>query len=229
LSALVESKLSESSKAVENGIKAGYKWLADNLVPTSIFDDSARVESYNVTYDQDGTSMTWQSAIWHASLPYVLSALVRQPEGPDAALLAQSIRTIVTAQFPDGRWPNPDSAAGMSVWAVWPFLDALADVIRISPLRRGDSVRWITHETMLVSRGADRKKSLRKLVRHGEVSWFRRLSRRYWATAILTLVLLGGASLAVSGLLGWNEFGFALVVPVFLLGVQEWLAHGKGR
>jgi len=227
LSALVDSKLAEVNKNVDYGIRTGYSWLADNLLATNIFDDSARVESYNVSYRESGTAVTWQNAIWHSGLPYALSALVRQPDGPDASLLSKSIETIVAGQLPDGRWPNADSAAGISVWAVWPFLDAFADVLHISPVRRGDQVRWITADTMLISRGSDRGKTLRKIVLRSQIGLLRRLAVRHWASALLTLVLLTGAGLAIDGLLGWSEFGFALVVPIFLLSVQELMARNR--
>jgi len=225
LSALVDNKFTEGNRKVVSGIEQGYSWLTDNLLPASIFDDSARVETYNVAYNDTGGQVTWQNSIWHSGLPYALSALVRQPGGADGSLVAQSLRTILTSQLPDGRWPNADSAAGISVWAVWPFLDALADFMDRSPLRDDDRIWWITRESMLVTRGTDVGKSLRKLLRRSRVSVLQRLSKRYWATAILVLALLTGAGFTVSGLLAWSVFGFALVVPILLVGIQEFMVR----
>jgi hypothetical protein len=227
LSALVESRLATSDQGIMEAIRRGYDWLQSGLRTDSIYDDAARVESYNVDYIANGQAITWQNAVWHHGLPFALSALVRHPDGVGTRLLSESIETIGSSQLSDGRWPNVDGTAGMSVWSVWPFLDALSDVVRYSPIRQGDLITWPTPDTIIIRRGPDRLHSLRRVLRRGRGPLWRRRVRRYWASLLLGLVLLGGAASALGNLLDWKEFGLALAVPVFLLLIQELIARTR--
>jgi len=129
LVALVDSGVGATEQSVAEAVTSGYAWLTAHLDPTAVIDDQARVESYNLAQvGPDGKTKTWHSTIWHHGLPYAVSALVRQPEGLRYDLLYEAVNTIIASQQLDGRWPSLESAAAVSVWTVWPFLQALARI-----------------------------------------------------------------------------------------------------
>ncbi|SHN47111.1 prenyltransferase/squalene oxidase repeat-containing protein [Cryptosporangium aurantiacum] len=91
---------------VTDALAAGYAWLAGNVRTSRIDDEDARTEEYNVSWAGEGsTGFTWQSTVWHPSLPYALSALTRAPDGVRLDLVAQSVRTILAHASGQNRRP----------------------------------------------------------------------------------------------------------------------------
>jgi hypothetical protein len=186
-----------------------------------VHDDQARLETYNVTRtDADGSLIMWENAIWHHGLPFAISALVRQAGTVRFDLIVSSVRTLITTQMDDGRWPSADSSAAFSVWTVWPFLEALADVKACLPLRSGQVLTPLSAQAAIIQGGPDLDVAPQRLL--SVVRWRVRKQwlRRHWATAAIGLLLAGGAAFVATGLFKAQEVGFGLVVPVILLAIQ---------
>ncbi|MCW6005446.1 terpene cyclase/mutase family protein [Micromonospora sp. CPCC 205371] len=220
VTALVDSRLGLREQATAEAITAGFDWLHANLDPRALHDDRARTESYNVTKEtSDGVILTWQTTVWHHALPFALGALVRQPQGRDIERICRAVQTVVDTQLPDGRWPSADSAAALSVWTIWPFLEALSDVRSRLWSDAGYSVLALTDDA-LVLRQAGQRRSLGwlfwRVFRAGSQRW---LAKR-WATAILLLMIVIGGLLVLLDRLGWQEFALGLLFPVALVVVQ---------
>jgi hypothetical protein len=129
-----------------------YEWLEANVRTDSdsISDDPARVEVFTVTRATNQHQIeVWTSTIWHHSLPLALSALVRHPTVPKPDLISAAVTTIINGQVPDGYWPG-DESGGVSVWSVWPFLEALSDIERYCVTRPGDMIGWISPDVVVV-------------------------------------------------------------------------------
>jgi hypothetical protein len=228
LTALVDSGLARANRSVADAIGSGYAWLTEHLDPKSVHDNSARVESYNLSKDgPDGTALTWHSTVWHPGLPYAVSALIREPAGTRFDLLCRAIDTVVSKQLEDGRWPTADGAAAFSVWSVWPFLDALADFAVVPLVKRGDLLTLVTPGTLIAQREPDRNVSVARLLWRSRRGHLTRWPRRHWASLLLAIfVATGGLLVAVAG---WDvlDFGLSLVVPVVLVFIQEAMARGR--
>jgi hypothetical protein len=221
LTALVDSGLTTTNRAVADALPDGFGWLASHLNPTRVHDDHARLESYNVSrVDADGSIVMWQNTIWHHGLPFAVSALVRQPGTVRFDLIVTSVRTLITTQMDDGRWPSVDSSAAFSVWTVWPFLEALADVKACLPLRSGQVLTPLSTQAAIIQGGSDLDVAPQRLL--GTVRWRARKQwlRRHWAAVAIGLLLAGGVAVVATGLFEAQEVGFGLVVPVVLLVIQ---------
>jgi hypothetical protein len=162
----------------------------------------------------------WENAIWHHGLPFAISALVRQTGAVRFDLIAFSVRTLIATQLDDGRWPSADGSAAFSVWAVWPFLEALADTRTHLALHSGQVLTPLSAHTAMIQDGPDREVTPQRLLSISRWRSRRRWLRRNWATATIGLLLAAGAALVVTGLFDAQEVGFGLVVPVILLAIQ---------
>ncbi|HEX5205055.1 MAG TPA: prenyltransferase/squalene oxidase repeat-containing protein [Actinoplanes sp.] len=221
LTALADSGLTASDRTTADAVSAGFNWLTSHLNPARVHDDHARLEIYNVTrMDANGSVTMWENTIWHHGLPFALSALVRQAGTVRFDLVATAVHTIAATQMDDGRWPSVDSSAAFSVWTVWPFLEALADVKKSLPLRSGQVLTPLSAQAAVIQGGIDLDVAPQRLL--GLVRWRARKEwvRRNWATAAIALLLAGGTAFVATGVFEAQEVGFGLVVPIVLLGIQ---------
>lgn len=230
LTALVESRPTCAIAGLDDAVAAGYAWLVAHVDPTAVHDEAARVESYNVATTGDrGQPLVWHSTVWHPGLPYAVHALTLQPGGPPMDLLAGAVQTILATQLDDGRWPVGDSAAALSVWAVWPFLEALAAVMSHGGFARGDVVNVLSPGAFVVQRGRERGSPLNRVLWRSYGRGIRPVLRRQWSVAVLVLFTGGGLLAVFVAGLGWREFGFGLLVPVVLVVIQSAMMSRAGR
>ena len=227
LTCLVESQIAGQRPYVEDAIRKGFNWLQAHVQTAGLYDDSARTESYNVTYQDNDRPVTWQNAVWHPSLPFALSALIRHPDGADSRLIATAVNRILKSQSTDGRWPNADGSAGISVWSVWPFVDALSDFVRRSPVHRDDRITLLSHNSILIRRGSASSASLARLVWRDTAANSFAILRRHWATLFFSATLITGTILVLASILDPESFLLALVFPVVLVVVQELMARSR--
>lgn len=228
LTALVDSGVTRADRTAADAVVAGFAWLTSHVNPAKVHDDHARLETYNVTrVDADGHTAMWENTIWHHGLPFALSALVRQADTMRFDLIVASVHTLIATQMDDGRWPSVDGSAAFSVWTVWPFLEALADVKACLPLRSGQVLTPLSAQAAIIQGGTDLGVAPQRLL--SVVRWRARgnWARRNWATVAIGLLLAGGTVLVAIGVFGAQEVGFGLVVPIILLGIQVALAGGK--
>lgn len=227
LTCLRETRIEAQRPYVGDATRLGFAWLQAHLDAGVIFDDKARVETYNVTYEEQSHQLTWQNSVWHPSLPFALSALIRHPEGADPGSLSGAINKIIAAQMADGRWANPDGSAGISIWSVWPFVESLSDLVHKSPLRPGDRITWLSKHSILICRGPDTGKSLARLSCYSGATAAKALLKRHWATVLFLVSFIAGAIFTKYGVLDAKDAALALVLPVFLLFIQEVMAKRR--
>jgi hypothetical protein len=218
LTALVEAGAALDHAVVERG----YRWLEANIDPRRLHDDAARFESYNVNLVRaDGSALTWVSALWHPGLPYAVSALARGPQGAAGPAFFRAVVTIIAAQRNDGRWPGTDSAAQASIWDVWPYLDALSDVMAGPLVRKGDALTLLAPGAVIVQREAVSGTDPVRILAVAARSRRRALLKRHWASLLLLVSVLAAVTAAVVGWLTWTEVAWGLGIPLLLLVIQE--------
>jgi hypothetical protein len=228
LTALVDSGFVRTDSTILDAAKHGYDWFQSHVNVDSVHDDAARVESYNLTRKaQRSRPVTFHSTVWHPGLPFAISALVRHPIHPDSRLISRAVTTLLANQQPDGQWPNPDSAAGVSVWSVWPFLDAIADIKQHNISRPGDLLTWFGSDTVVIQHGSARGTKVIKLERRARLNQWRAIIARHFASVILGLFIIFGSAGALLDKISWPEFVLGLGVPVLLFLLQEGLNRAK--
>ncbi|MET7400527.1 prenyltransferase/squalene oxidase repeat-containing protein [Dactylosporangium sp. NPDC005572] len=221
--ALVLTALHEAgTPAQDPRLRDGYAWLLQHLDPARLHDDEARYEVYNVTRTSaDGSASTWVSAVWHPGLPYAVSALTRHAGELAAPVLFTAVNTLLRGQRADGRWPGVDGAARLSMWDVWPYLDALHDVETMRLAHRGDRLVLLRPGAVLVQRPSVRSvPPARMLTRPRRTRWGS-LLRRHWAIGILVVSVVVGAVAGLLGVIAPRELVLGLLVPVILVFVQR--------
>jgi hypothetical protein len=224
---LTESRLASRRPDIDEAIRRGFEWLSTNVDTSTLFDDAARAESYNVTFTDDGRDLIWQNSIWHPGLPFALQALLRDPGGTNLSLVGAAVQRITQSQATNGRWPNPDSAEGISVWSVWPFVDALCDFRRIVSVPGGSRLTWLTEGTLVIRRDVDKRKGLPRLYLRFRFSTIKSSLRRWWSTLLLAATFTTAGALLGTGVLDLKEAALTLVLPVFLVFFQELILRSR--
>ncbi|MFI7028439.1 prenyltransferase/squalene oxidase repeat-containing protein [Microbispora rosea] len=206
-------------RAGEN-ILGAYKWLETHLDPTAIDDRHARVESYNVTHVTNGMQVVWHTVLLHYGMPIALSALLRHPGSPPANLICAGFDTISRTQLEGGYWPNIQGGDSVSIWALWPFVQALTDIRDVSPVRTADQITW-TQQLVVVQRQEVRGRPLSALLRAQRWLAIGRFFGRSWATILLILSTLTGLVLVGIGRFDWKDYVLGMILPIGLLVIQE--------
>jgi hypothetical protein len=221
LTTLQDIRRSTGGRVVSGVAEEAHGWLERHVQTDRLYDEAARVENYNISRDTDRGPLTWHASVWHPGLPFAVSALSRQPGHVDPDLLASAVQALVTSQLPAGHWPALDGSAGISMWSVWPFVQALADVLQHPPVSARARITWLTPDAFVVQERDGRDERLGALLRRSRRARWWRIARRSWATFILGLSLVLGLGLVVADVLGWKDLLLGLALPIGLLLLQE--------
>lgn len=204
----------------QGNIAAAYEWLVSNFDPSTIDDSQARVESYNITRFIDGSPAILHTSLLHYGMPIVLSALLRHPGTPPAGLICAGFETILGTQLEGGYWPNIQGGDSPSIWAIWPFVQALID-IRHLPLTRAADQITLLPTVVVITRQEANGRSLSALLRTQRWFTITRFFARFWASLLLFLSALTGLVLIGIGHFDWKDYILGLIVPIGLLILQE--------
>jgi hypothetical protein len=208
-------------------ILSAYTWLENNLDPSAIDDAQARIESYNVNQTLDGKPVVWHTILVHYGLPVALSALLRHPICPPSAPICAGFATIAATQLDDGSWPNIQGGQGASIWALWPFVQALTDICRLPLIRPADQL-VLSPGLVAIQRQEVRGRPLTSLLRTQRWLAVARFFARFWASLLLILSVVTGLLLVGAGRFGWKDFLLGLILPIGLMVLQELRQrHGK--
>jgi hypothetical protein len=204
----------------DSRILDAYNWLEEHLDTSKIDDQHARIESYNVNAQVDNKPLLWHTILLHYGLPIAMSALLRHPKKPHAAVVASGYETIFRSQLATGAWPNIQGGEDASIWAVWPFLQALVDLRDLPLSRTGDAVLW-TDDILVIQQSEGPINALHDLVRAQRRTVLQRYFARYWSTLLVMLSILTGVTLVGLGSLDVKDYLLGLIVPVGLFAIQE--------
>jgi len=209
-------------------IKQAYEWLLSNLRPAELVETLSQVEDYNIIYYENGERVTYQNSLPHFALPVAISALLRSPYGLHQEVVYRGLRTIVNKQLDDGYWDNPRNPARVSIWAIWPFFQALVDVTNLPYLRTAFSVTRVSNA--LVVRYKNAGVPLLSLLAWDFVVVLARQLLHYWSPLLLVLFVVGGLVLVSLKYIDLWEYVLSLFVPIVLVFIQLSLEHrGKPR
>lgn len=211
-------------------VAKGFDWLLANLDTSALVEIGNREERSNVLIlrTDKGEEYWLPPSLTHYALPVATTALMHHPRFQSidvAGKLAQSFDTIVTEQCQDGSWPNSMSTH-ITLWGVWPCVEALASLRSVRLARAGDQIVWM--EGAIVIRQKDGKnlpieKVLRPLLPRRRWAGSLRWLRRHWAWVSLALFVAGGAVGLATQLIQLTEFAFGLILPIVLLVLQRFI------
>jgi len=204
-----------------------YEWLERHLDTANIDDQHARIESYNVAASATSGSLLWHTILMHYGLPTAVSALMRHPTGPQGGVVSSGYRTIIRTQLSSGAWRNIQGGNDASIWALWPFIQALVDLKKLPISRGGDAILW-TKDVIVVQRANSRPDALAELVRARRRSVVQQYFARYWSTLLVMLSVLAGLVLVGANSIELKDYLLGLIVPVALFGVQEYRSRKRG-
>lgn len=215
-----------TARAFPSDALSSYDWLFEVLDPNAVTEHRADVESYNIHLGKD----VLQGTLWHTALPRAMSALARHPEGPQWDLLARTARTVIAMQGTGGTvgaWPNPGAAAGISVWAVFPYIEALTDLLECPAIAQ--RVRMQPYGNSLILSTDSRDVSPGHLVMNltGRELW--RRVRTRWTTTLLACIVLTAITLTMIGSISIEIGLIGIIFPIFLFLVQEIRAKATAR
>ncbi|MYW62565.1 hypothetical protein GTY65_00495 [Streptomyces sp. SID8379] len=199
-----------------------FEWLTAHLDPTRLDDGDARVESYNTSFlDSNGASVVWQTVMPHYGLAFAASALLRHPKGAPAELIADAFKTITSGQLPSGAWPNVHGGSGESIWSVAPFVNALADLRRVSPAMASDHILW-SPSLVVIQRADAGDQPLTAIIRAQRRARFVRAFGRHWSVGLLSLSALLGTLFVGLGRFSWQDFTLGLILPLGLFATEQY-------
>jgi Prenyltransferase and squalene oxidase repeat len=196
----------------------GYTWLLEVLNPDKITDNQADVESYNIHLEAD----VLQGTLWHAALPRAMSALLKHPEGPPWDMLARMVSTTISAQGTGGApgaWPNPGGGAGVSIWAVYPYIEALTDVLRCPAIAPSRQIRSYGR-VGIISTGMQGRSATRVVL--GAITrefWL--VVQDKWTTTVLACTVAAAAVLTVLSTISVELGLVGIIFPILLLALTR--------
>lgn len=197
-----------------------FEWLTDHLDTAHIDDHHARVESYNVHTQGSHGPELWATNLLHYGLPWSVSALLRHPTKPPCDAIADGLTTILRTQLPLGAWPNIQGASGTSIWALWPFVEALSSARRLLRLVPNSTV-LMADGIVLIRRKDHTGPSLQALIRAQRRFSLFRLFGRYWPAVLVMACVLTGLIFTWLGKIALKDYLLGLIVPIGIYVVQE--------
>lgn len=223
LTTLVQAGVDPASDEVAKG----FEWLLEHLDASSLEETGNLEERSNVIFLRtDKGEESWMPPpLTHYALPVAATALMHHPRSQDidvAEKLAGSFRTIIDQQCPDGHWPNSLSMH-LSLWGVWPCVEALASLRSVRLARPGDQIVWMDG-AIVVRREAKKNLPIEAVLRElvPPRRWFRLLRwvRSHWAWIVLGVFIVGGAAGVAAQLIEAKDFALGLILPIILLVLQ---------
>jgi hypothetical protein len=207
----------------DDRVRKGYRWLAEHLDTNSLDEPETRVEEYRAQREHPDGSRLWRSpALIHYGLPIAASALVTVPTDIASDMrpkLVAALETILATQNADGYWPNIYDA-GITLWGVWPCVQALSGASRIRLAGDGDLVSLLG-DVVVVRNDRARQGALAdaliNVLPQRQRFNFKRSLRRYWAWCLLAMFVIVGAVGVHVKIIGLSELGFGLIFPIILL------------
>lgn len=206
-----------------NTIRRTSEWLLEGLEPGTHVERRTTVEEYDVPFPQAGDSVVFQNSLPHfagpLSLTALLSAGVVDPLQPK---VFEALQGIVDTQQESGAWELPRSPTRPSIWAIWPFVQALT-LARSTILPTPDSRASLIFPGCAIVQNEDvgRRYSRSQLIRSIFRDWMRtkRVTVILWLVSVMTTGI--PLALLLSKNLSITEFLMSLIVPVLLMVFEQ--------
>lgn len=207
-------------------IRQTIEWLTERLQPGQHVEVSSTVEEYDVPYIHNDVPDTFQNSLPHFAGPVTLTALMRAGVDPLQTKIFNATKEIISAQqtgdsLRSGTWTLPRNPIRPSIWAIWPFVAALAATrMAIFPPTETTATLLFPGCAIIQSTSSSKHLTRRLLIKNAVIDWLRqrKVAVGLWTTAIaatvipLVLWMIGQLTLAV--------FLLSLVLPVLVLLFQ---------
>lgn len=205
-----------------NTIRDTTDWMMERLKPGQHVEDASAVEDFDVPYPENHGLPPYQNTLAHFAAPVAVTALLAAGVNPLQRKLFDVVSEFCESQRETGAWRLPRSPRRDSVWALWPFIAALA-AMRRRLLPAHDSQAHLLFEGCAIIQRADdqRKVTPARLMWEWLMQTIRSstLGFSLWAIAIVyTGVAVGLLLLAEA--VDATTFLISLVLPTLLVVFQ---------
>lgn len=235
------AQLALKSSLPASAFKQTTDWLLDHFDPLALAERSTTAEEYDVPYQHGSTMDVFQNSLPHFATPVTIIALLSSGCDPLTAGIFTAANNMISTQETDdprrmGTWELPRSPERPSIWAVWPFVAALASIQRaVFPSTDRcqviDSTATLLYPGCAIVQTAESPGHLtrRLLFRNALLDWVRRrkLTVAIW---IVVVSMVGiGFGLWDARELSSQTLLLAMVVPALLVLFQIlWDRRGRG-
>lgn len=207
-------------------VKSTVNWLLNKFQPEMHTERSTTVEEYDVPYLHGASIDTFQNSLPHFAGPVTLAAVLRAGADPLQLSIFDAVNAIISAQEKvdpqrSGSWELPRSPLRASIWAIWPFVAALATARdAICPAPNSTATLLYRGCAIVQAEGAARQLTRRLLIRNALLDWLRerRLAVALWAVACITVLI--PVILWLYRQLTLTELLVTMALPVLLLIFQ---------
>jgi hypothetical protein len=173
-------------------------WLLERLVPGEHVEKVSTNEEYNVPYMHNQVLDTFQNSLPHFAGPITLNALLCAGVDPLQTKIFKAVDGIIDAQDKSdslrcGTWELPRSPTRPSMWAMWPFVAALAAArTRVVPSTGSTATLLFPGCAIIQSEGSAHHLTRRLLIRNAITDWFRerKIAVGLWTIAVAIAVIL---------------------------------------
>jgi hypothetical protein len=197
-----------------------YDWLSTHLDRANIDDQHARVESYNVDTQGPNGQEIWAMSLLHYGLPWAVSAFLKHPVQPPGEDISAGVETILRSRLPVGAWPNIQGGGGNSIWAVWPFLEALSS-FRNSLSLVPDGNAYLSNGMVVLQDKSRKRQDILALIRTSRRVSLIRFFARFWPTLLVMASVLSGILFVWLKQIEIKDYLLGLIVPLGIYVIQE--------
>ena len=204
----------------DDRILHAYEWMSAHLDRANIDDQHARVESYNVHSQGPNGQEVWAMNLLHYGLPWAVSSFLKHPARPPATDIAAGVETILRSRLPVGTWPNIQGGGGHSIWALWPFVEALSS-FRNSLQLIPDGNAYLS-DGIVILHGKDKnRQDVLGLLRTSRRVSLMRFFARFWPTLLVMASVLLGVIFVWLKQIEIKDYLLGLIVPLGIYAIQE--------
>jgi hypothetical protein len=201
-----------------NAINQSAEWLLERLNTESHCELITTVEEYDIPYIHNGASDVFQNSLPHFAGPMALTAILSTGLMPLNPKIFRVVQYVIGSQLELGHWELPRSPTRPSIWAVHPFVQALAAArAAIVPTPASEAVLLYPGCAIVQSVDSNKKLTRNLLLRNALFDWLR---RRKVAVALWVIALcatLVACLLLVTNQIKLVEFVISLIFPIVLM------------
>ncbi|MEV0153282.1 prenyltransferase/squalene oxidase repeat-containing protein [Micromonospora sp. NPDC050686] len=213
-----------------NTVKKTADWILERLTPGTHAERSSTVEEFDVPVPGDHP-FVFQNILPHFAGPIAVTALLAAGVDPLQPKLFTAVSQILRDQQKTGTWELPRSPLRESIWAIWPFVSALARMREaVFPVAAGEAQLLYPGCALVQTHTSARKLTTALLMRNFLLSWVARhkIALALWIIGVSYSI--GALVLYLTGAVDRTEFLIGLILPAVLLVFQlVWGARVKRR
>jgi len=214
-----------------NAVSQTCEWLLEHLTPGEHSELRTTVEDYDVPYEWDGIADVFQNSMPHFAGPMALTAMLAAGASPLSQEIFGAIRQIIDSQLEQGHWELPRSPTRPSIWAIHPFVQALAAARdAVVPTPGSEAILLYSGCAIVQSTALHGRLTRNLLLRNVFFDWLRRRKVTVCLWVLAVCYILVAWFLLATGSIAPMDFVISLILPVVVMIFHLlWERQSKSR